>query len=231
MPIGCHNRCCGRALAILVAAAVALIARPAGAQTSASQESAAIAKGGASSESNLSGITQALAAKRTWRRITIGTWRNPNALRAALDAARIHLGDSADEILGRPAFAYTRTPVDLDLVVVKASDLGLTGHTPLAEIHRRAAQLGLELCPPETAPVLRLAYRDQPVGEFLHVAMTPVATYAGDLIDLTLANGGAGLILIGGQAHPDTTLHASVKFVFVRPARVAGPDTDEGVLR
>jgi len=216
---------------MLVAAVLAFLALPAGAQTPAPQGAGAIAKGDDPASRNFSGNSPNLGALRPWRRITIGTWRNPNALRAALDAARMHLGDSADEIIGRPAFAFSKTPVDLDLVVVRAADLGFTGHTPLADIHHRAAQLGLDLCPPETAPVLRLNYRDQPVGEFLHVAMAPVATYQGNLVNLAVANGGAGLILIGGEARPDTMLHASVKFVFVRPARVAGPDRDDGALR
>jgi hypothetical protein len=85
-------------------------------------------------------------------------------------------------------------------------------------------QLGLELCPAEVGPQLRLEYLNQPVGEFLHIAMRPVATYRGDLVDLTVANGGAGLILIGGDGSPELNLHSNVKFVFVRPQRIAQPN-------
>jgi hypothetical protein len=56
---------------------------------------------------------------------------------------------------------------------------------PLRDLYRRALQLGLELCPAEAAPHLRLEYLNQPVGEFLHVAMRPIATYGGDFVDLT----------------------------------------------
>ena len=113
----------------------------------------------------------------------------------------------------------------LDLVVLTAADLGFpAGSRSLGEIYRRGAQLGLELCPPEAGPQLRLEYLDQPVGEFLHIAMAPVATYAGDLVDLTIGNGGAGLILIGGDGNADLMLHSSIKFVFVRPIRVALPN-------
>jgi hypothetical protein len=34
---------------------------------------------------------------------------------------------------------------------------------------------------------------DQPLGEFLHIAMAPTAGYGGKPIDFTVANGGAGL--------------------------------------
>jgi hypothetical protein len=168
---------------------------------------------------------------QTWKRISIGNYRNPNALRAALDAANMHIGDSADEILGRPGFSFSRTEIDLDLVILSGADLGFAGHAALADIYRRAVQLGLELCPPEAGPQLRLQYRNQPVGEFLHMAMSPLATYHGALVDLTVGNGGAGLILIGGEGNPDLKLHASVKFVFVRPARVALPNMNDDLVR
>jgi hypothetical protein len=160
-----------------------------------------------------------------WKRITIGTYKGVNAVREALDAARMRVGNSADEILGRPAFPFSKTKAELDLVVLTAADLGFpTGSTPIAEIYRRALQRGLELCPAELGPQLRLQYVNQPLGEFLHIAMQPIATWRGDLVDLTVANGGAGLLLLGGDGSPDLTLHSSVKFVFVRPARIAMPN-------
>jgi hypothetical protein len=160
-----------------------------------------------------------------WKRITLGTHKGVNAVRDALDAHNIRVGESADEILGRPAFRFSKTRTPLDLVVLTALDLGFAkGSWSLAEIYRRAAQLGLELCPAEAAPQLRLEYLNQPIGEFLHIAMPPVATYGGDLVDLTVGNGGAGLILIGGDGSPDLKLHSSVKFVFVRPTRIALPN-------
>jgi hypothetical protein len=160
-----------------------------------------------------------------WKKITLGTHKGVNAVRNALDAANIRIGESADEVLGRPGFGFSRTRTPLDLVVLNAIDLGFEpGSRSLAEIYRRAAQLGLELCPPEAGPQLRLEYLNQPIGEFLHIAMAPVTTYRGDLVDLTLGNGGAGLILIGGDGSPDLMLHSSVKFVFVRPTRIALPN-------
>jgi hypothetical protein len=159
-----------------------------------------------------------------WRTITIGELKGVNAIRAAIDAAPcpINLGDWADEILGRPAFPFRRSKIDLDLVIVSAAQLGLGEKgAALGEIYARALAYGLELCPPEVGPILRLNYLDQPVSEFLHIAMKPVARYTGELVDFTLGNGGAGLLLIGGDARPDVIIPSSSRFVFVKPR----PDT------
>jgi hypothetical protein len=154
----------------------------------------------------------------TWKSITVGQQRGVNAVRNALDDARIAVGDSADEILGRPAFTFAREPRQLDLVLLSVAALGFDQGGTLAEIHARAIKLGFELCPEEVGPQLRLQYRNQPVGEFLHVAMKPQRTYGGDLTDFTLANSGAGLSLLGGGAHPDLVVARNVVFVFVRPS-------------
>lgn len=155
----------------------------------------------------------------TWKNITIGQHRGVNAVRNALDDARIAVGDSADEVLGRPAFTFAKERRQLDLVRISVAALGFgaQGGT-LAEIHARAVRLGFELCPEEVGPQLRLQYLNQPVGEFLHVAMKPQATYGGDLVDFTLANSGAGLSLLGGSARSDLVVARNVIFVFVRPS-------------
>jgi hypothetical protein len=152
-----------------------------------------------------------------WKTITVGQHRGVNAVRNALDDARIAVGDSADEILGRPAFTFARERRQLDLVLLSVAALGFGQGGTLADVHTRAVRLGLELCPEEVGPQLRLQYRNQPVGEFLHVAMKPQRTYGGDLVDFTLANSGAGLSLLGGSAHPDLVVARNVVFVFVRP--------------
>jgi hypothetical protein len=154
----------------------------------------------------------------TWKTITIGTHRGVNAVRNAFDDARIAVGDSADEVLGRPAFTFAREPRQLDLVLLSVAALGFGQGGTLADVHTRAVRLGLELCPEEVGPQLRLQYRNQPVGEFLHVAMKPQRTYGGELIDFTLANSGAGLSLLGGSARPDLVVARNVVFVFVRPS-------------
>ena len=118
------------------------------------------------------------------------------------------------KILGRPAFPFIKAPVELDLVVLSVSELGFGDLASLHDIYARAVSLGFELCPAEVGPALRLNYFDQPLGEFLHIAMKPVAKYNGELVDFTIGNGGNGLLLLGGDARRKRTLPGADRFEF-----------------
>ncbi len=156
----------------------------------------------------------AVASRAPWKTVVLGERKGPNQYRAALDAAAIKLGDSANEILGRPAFPYAREPREVALVVLTGRRLGMQQPEPLAQLYRRARLAGLALCPAEVGPQLRLAYRDQPRGQVLHVAMEPVATWSGAPTILALANFGTPL-LIGSNG--SESFMVPPRFVFALP--------------
>ena len=62
---------------------------------------------------------------RIWKSIMLGINKGVDAYRETLAAERVRIGDSADEILGRPAFFYARTPKQVELVVLSSAELGL----------------------------------------------------------------------------------------------------------
>ncbi|MGV7216987.1 hypothetical protein [Bradyrhizobium sp. UFLA05-112] len=153
-----------------------------------------------------------------WKTIKVGTFADPLALTNALHAAGCGIGDAAGDILARPAFALSTTTRNVNLFAVSAADLGFrTGTVPLAEIYARAQLLGFGLAAAEVAPQLRLQYFDQPIGEFLIIGMEPIKTWKGEPVILTVANGGAGLILIGQDGRADTQIWVASHFLFVRP--------------
>jgi hypothetical protein len=167
---------------------------------------------------NSTDIREGAAALRVWKTITLGEFANSFALRNALDAADCSIGDLAGEILARPAFTLASTKTDVDLVVVSAAELGLSGESvSLMDIYSRAEQFGLGLAPAEVGPALRLHYFDQPIGEFLHVGMKPITTWNGEPGIFVVANGGSRLILIGQNGSADTEMLVSSAFLFVRP--------------
>jgi hypothetical protein len=153
-----------------------------------------------------------------WRTITLGTYSGVDAYRSALDSAGIKIGNAADEILGRPAFLYATMKKDVELVLLSAADLGVRTESSLADVYKRARQVGLELCPAEVGPQLRLDYRNQPVGEALHIAMQPIATYNGEPTILALANfAPSGLLLIGSDGRSEFMVPSTFRFVFALP--------------
>jgi len=158
------------------------------------------------------------AAVPVWKTIMLGTFANSFALIGALDAAGCSIGDSAGEILARPAFTLSATKADVELFAVSAGELGFQAETAsLADIYARARQLGFGLATAEVAPQLRLQYFDQPIGEFLIVGMKPIRSWNGKPVILNVANGGAGLIIVGQDGSADAQIPVTCRFLFVRP--------------
>ena len=159
----------------------------------------------------------------TWKTIAVGTFGNSVALRDALDSVGCSIGGLAAEVLARPAFTVSSNKMDVELVAVSAVELGFKADSvPLAVIYARARQLGFELAAAEVGPQLRLQYLDQPMGEFLIVGMQPIKTWSGEPVVLNVANGGAGLILIGQDGRDDAEIPATSRLLFVRPPDLSG---------
>ena len=107
---------------------------------------------------------------------------------------------------------------DVELVLLSTAELGVeSDETSLSDVYKRARQAGLELCPAEVGPQLRLHYRNQPLGEALDIAMEPVATYSGSPTILTLANWGTGLALLGRDGRSESMVSRISRFVFALP--------------
>ncbi|MGY4451042.1 hypothetical protein ACVWZR_005702 [Bradyrhizobium sp. i1.3.1] len=105
----------------------------------------------------------------------------------------------------------------MELILVSPAQLGFTSDTvTLADVYARARQLGFELAAAEVGPQLRIQYLDQPIGEFLIIGMEPIKTWSGEPIVLNVANGGAGLILIGQDGKAASEIHVTSRFVFAR---------------
>jgi hypothetical protein len=156
-----------------------------------------------------------------WRTITVGTFANSFALLNALDAAGCGIGSLAEEILARPAFNVGTTKTNVELFAVSVAALGFrTDTVSLADIYARAQQLGFRLAAAEVGPQLRLQFFDQAMGEFI-IGMEPIKTWMGEPVILTVANGGAGLVLIGRDGSADAGIPVDSRFLFVRSNEAA----------
>ncbi len=77
-----------------------------------------------------------------------------------------------------------------------------------------AEELGLELCPPQVGPELRLSYKDQTYGEYLRIAMKQITDSYGYPDVFSLGRSGGGLWLDNCWAFPDYEWRPDDGFVF-----------------
>lgn len=151
---------------------------------------------------------------KTWRKIKLGTGpKNANEFRQALS----NISDWANDIIGRPGFIVSPIETEyIELVNVSAAELGFKDGATRADIYRRAQELGLDICPNEVGPQLRLQYRDQPNNERLLVAMEPVADAGGHPSIFNVRCDSDKKVLDADYGQPDYSWPARRRWIFQR---------------
>lgn len=76
----------------------------------------------------------------------------------------ISLNAYAEQLFASDRFTVSAAPYALQTVELSVGDLGFPENGITSEVYKQARERGLELCPLELGPFLRLAYRDQPEG-------------------------------------------------------------------
>lgn len=150
-------------------------------------------------ESNGEGLTRLLrdtlcppeqaVELKVWRRIALGTGLEDAVdFRHALKVNGHKVASWAKAALDESAFTAATEQVVVELVSVSVLGLGFQHGTPYERICDRGRELGLELCPAEVGPQLRLQYKDQPKGEWLRIAMKAIAIPGGSLTIFSVRN-------------------------------------------
>lgn len=155
-----------------------------------------------------------------WKTITLGTGlKTADDFRRVLKASGFRIGDWGNDIFGKPAFKAAIEKTEVDLVNVSVAELGFKDGATRKDIYERAVGLGLELCPNEVGPQLRLQYKDQPNGEWLLIAMEPITDSDGLLSVFRVVHDDHSLWLRGYDGSPDDFWRGRDRFVFVRPRK------------
>lgn len=97
------------------------------------------------------------------RIVRIGGMSKPELLAEVLKNG-IELNESARVLFANDNFTTSETMSLIETVEISVADLGCAQGAITAEMHERAAKLGLSLCPLELGPHLRLQFLDQPEG-------------------------------------------------------------------
>ncbi len=152
-----------------------------------------------------------------WKTIKLGTGlKTAKDFRKALKKSGNLIGDWVDDILGKPVFTASDTEKEVDLVNVSVAELGFKDGAIRKDIYGRALELGLELCPAEVGPQLRLQYADQPKGEWLRIAMKPITDSDGDLFVFAVGHDYGERLLHGDRAHPGRFWDGGSRWCFLR---------------
>ena len=138
---------------------------------------------------------------------------SPEKSEAQIKEKGMFLGDYAKDMLYKTEFS--KTPETYKLVKFTVAELGLKSGVTTKEIFETAQKLGLDLCPAEIGPQLRLQYEDQPNGEYLRIAMNPISARDGRLNLFRVDHDNGFRWLDDGSGRPDSTWGDDDDFVFV----------------
>jgi len=134
---------------------------------------------------------------------------------------KIYISDYARSMLQKPEFTINSKSEKLNLIKLKVQDLGFPGSATTDEIYKRANELGLELCPPEVGPHLRLNYekafsREQAKGEYFRIAMKQITDSGGYPFVFSVSRDGDGKRWLGSRwAEPDNAWVPRMSLLFL----------------
>jgi len=153
----------------------------------------------------------------TWKTVTLGLHKSPKDYRNAMEKEGYRIGYYTGQILNKTE--VSQTEIQLDLVAVTVGELGFKDGARRDVFYVRAIDLGLELCPAEVGPALRLLHKNQPHGEWLRVGMEPLTDPEDypDVFGVAYAYDERWLYSIYGGA--EYVCDAGSRWVFVRPRK------------
>jgi hypothetical protein len=104
--------------------------------------------------------------------------KSPTEAKKALLADGHQISTYGGQMLEKTLFS--KEAHKYELVSFTVSSLGFPSGATVKEIFDKGQELGLELCPAEVGPNLRLQYKDQPDNDYLLLAMETIAGADGD---------------------------------------------------
>lgn len=153
-----------------------------------------------------------------WKTITLGTGiKDADGFNKAFKDKEMQISDWVNDIFDKSAFTVATEKIEVNLVVVTVAELGFHKGATLKDVHEAAYKRGLQLCPAEVGPQLRLQYTDQPRGEWLVIGMEPIADSDGDLRLFRVGHRDSDEWLGSEYAYPGYIWDDYRRFVFILP--------------
>ena len=153
-----------------------------------------------------------------WRTLKLGTYRSGEEYARALSSQpKMEIDRWAREMLADNEFTCAQEEAEVDIVAFTIRQLGFPQGANYQDICLRACECGLELCPAEVGPALRLTYAEQPKRNRLFIAMKGKSTFRLECHELgtTYLRGGTHSSMRGRMVYH--IIPPSFEFAFVRP--------------
>ncbi len=160
-------------------------------------------------------VGDSLKAFETWRRVRLGRCQTASAYHTALLEGGFKIGPFSEDLLDKTPISLDQ--IDVELISLSVDELGFPNGTTYGESCKKGIGLGLNLSPGELGAALRLDYHNQPRGEFLRLAMTPILHTNGKPGIFWEVDHGDGVQWLGGtDGSPDVLLKPEDRLVFIR---------------
>lgn len=150
---------------------------------------------------------------QTWRALTFVVYHTVNDLAQAVEATGSKFSSYTRGVMAKIPLA--KEPIEIELVLASARDLGITWFVERTTIFAKASEHGLDPCPPEAGPQLCRQYQDQPKGELL-VAMELITDAGGGLDVFFVLRAGTHRFLDTRDGGPDHLWPPDSVWVFAR---------------
>ncbi len=155
-----------------------------------------------------------------WKTIKLGTGLTIGySFCKAIENGGMEVDIGASDSLGKSRFPVMTKETEVDLVKVTLAELGFKKGASRDNIYESAKEFGLELCPPEVGPQLRIQYRDQPNGERLLIGMESIYDLDDDPLVFCVECRNSVLWLKDEYSSFDSFKSADCQWVFVRPRK------------
>lgn len=141
--------------------------------------------------------------------------KDAKQLEKELIKAGFKISDYAKFMLNSEEFKTQKQTEPADLVRLQVRDLfnDNKNHTT-EDIYKKAQDMGLELCPTEVGPHYRLQYKNQPLNEWIRIAMKQIADPVGGPRVFYLGRHAVGVWLDYSWAEPANRWNPGDGFVF-----------------
>lgn len=163
-------------------------------------------------------VYETIKVWQTWKTIKLERGqKSADYFHKMICQSDMQIDENGNQILGLTNFATRTEEEEVELVVVSARELGFKGaEVARKDIYLRAKELGLEMCPAEIGPYLRLQYTDQPRYESIIVAMEPILDEKSRPLVFYVNEFKNKGLLSAWNCETFLSRHSSSRFVFMR---------------